>query len=332
MPWPPYYAAQPGGAPASAQNASEVSAGGIAGGDVHTGEIAHHGEPPAGRDPKKESYFASPSRAELPADPFGEIVRQGEEIFENTNAHPVSSRFVGNDQACGNCHIDAGRLADSAPLWAAWVAYPAYRSKNNKVNTYIERIQGCFKYSMNAQASTAGGPPAADSDTVVSLVAYSFWLAKGAPTGDDNMPGRGYARLKETAQGFDPGRGASLYTAKCALCHGADGAGVTLADGRTLFPPLWGAESYNWGAGMHKIDVAAAFIKHNMPLGLRDSLSDQEAWDLAAFMNSHERPQDPRFQGDLNATKEQFHASKFDYYGKRESEQGHLLGERPAAR
>jgi thiosulfate dehydrogenase len=138
--------------------------------------------------------------------------------------------------------------------------------------------------------------------------------------------------LKEAAQGFDPERGASLYTAKCALCHGADGAGVTLADGRTLFPPLWGAESYDWGAGMHKIDVAAVFIKHNMPLGLRDSLSDQEAWDLAAFMNSHERPQDPRFQGDLNATKEQFHASKFDYYGKRESEEGHLLGERPAAR
>jgi thiosulfate dehydrogenase len=81
---------------------------------------------------------------------------------------------------------------------------------------------------------------------------------------------------------------------------------------------------------MHKIDTAAAFIKHNMPLGIVGSLSDQEAWDVAAFMNSQERPQDPRYEGDLAATTEQFHAGKFDYYGKRKTPEGHLLGERPA--
>jgi thiosulfate dehydrogenase len=71
---------------------------------------------------------------------------------------------------------------------------------------------------------------------------------------------------------------------------------------------------------------------HNMPLGLWDTLSDQEAWDVAAFMNAHERPQDPRFEDDLAATTERFHASRFDYYGKRRSADGSLLGERPAAR
>jgi thiosulfate dehydrogenase len=157
---------------------------------------------------------------------------------------------------------------------------------------------------MNAPASKAGGPPSADGDTILSLVAYSYWLATGAPTGDDTMPGRGYPRLKETKQGFEPARGASVYAAKCALCHGTDGAGILLADGRILFPPLWGRDSYNWGAGMHKIDVAAAFINHNMPLGLANTLSDQDSWDVAGFMNSHERPQDPRFQGDLTATAE----------------------------
>ncbi len=329
-----YFAAQPDAPAAPAENAPMAGGndGEGAASGVHSGEIPHHGDPPAGRSAEGQVYFAAPAREDLPEGPFGEVVRQGREIFENTNAHRVSSEYVGNDQACGNCHIDAGRLADSAPLWAAWVAYPAYRSKNKKVNTYIERIQGCFRYSMNAQASKAGGPPSADSDTIVSLVAYSYWLAKGAPTGDDTMPGRGYTRLKETEQGFEPERGASVYAAKCALCHGTDGAGVTLTDGRTLFPPLWGRESYNWGAGMHKVDVAAAFIKHNMPLGLANTLSDQDAWDVAAFMNSHERPQDPRYQGDLAATAELFHGGKFDYYGKRKSEQGYLLGERPAAR
>ena len=47
-------------------------------------------------------------------------------------------------------------------------------------------------------------------------------------------------------------------------------------------------------------------------------------------MNSHERPQDPRFTGDLAETTEKFHGSKFDYYGKRKTAEGRLLGEQPA--
>jgi thiosulfate dehydrogenase len=146
------------------------------------------------------------------------------------------------------------------------------------------------------------------------------------------MPGRGYPPLTETRLGFDPKRGAAVYAARCALCHGEKGNGVTNAEGRTLFPPLWGPGSYNWGAGMHRVDAAAAFVKHNMPLGLEGAVTDQEAWDVAAFMNSHERPQDPRFKGDLAATTKRFHASRFDYYGKRRSADGLLLGERPARR
>lgn len=140
------------------------------------------------------------------------------------------------------------------------------------------------------------------------------------------------SRLAETDKGFDPARGESLYQGQCALCHGEDGAGVLTGDGARLFPPLWGAGSYNWGAGMHRIDTAAAFIRGNMPLGLGGSLSDQEAWDLAAFIDSHERPQDPRYQGDLAETTQTFHGSRFDYYGKRRGPDGRLLGERPAKR
>lgn len=183
---------------------------------------------------------------------------------------------------------------------------------------------------MNDQASAAGGPPVADSDTIVSLAAYSFWLAKGAPTGDETMPGRGYPRLAETAQGFDAARGQSIYVAKCALCHDADGSRVVSPEAGTLFPPLWGAGSYNWGAGMHAVDTAAAFIRYNMPLGPSDSLTDQESWDVAAYINSHERPQDPRFAGDLEQTAEECHGSKFSLYGKAEGPDGALLGEHPA--
>ena len=75
-------------------------------------------------------------------------------------------------------------------------------------------------------------------------------------------------------------------------------------------PPLWGKDSYNWGAGMHRINTAAAFIKHNMPLGKPGSLSDQQAWDVAAFINTHERPQDPRLvEGSIEKTRVKFHAN-----------------------
>jgi len=327
-----YYAAQTGGPPTPARNAGlpPPAPDELAGARVQKGEVADHGPPPAGRDRDQAGYFRSPSRDAFPPGPFGDAVRRGEAIFRATNTNPLSAKYVGNEQVCGNCHIDAGRLAGSAPLWAAWVSYPAYRSKTKRVDTFVERIQGCFKYSMNAQDSPAGGPPASDSDTIVSLAAYSFWLAKGAPTGDETMPGRGYPRLLETAQGFDAERGQGVYAARCALCHGEDGSGVVNAETGTLFPPLWGPGSYNWGAGMHVVDTAAGFIKHNMPLGLGDSLTDQEAWDLAAYVDSHERPQDPRFTGDLKETAEKFHQGKFDLYGKVKGPTGALLGEEPA--
>lgn len=298
---------------------------------------AHQGETEPGRKAGNDGYFRPPSRAAYPDGEMGDMIRLGEAVFAATDSRPESAHYVGNRQVCAGCHLDAGRLANSAPLWAAWVAYPAYRKKNDKVNTFIERVQGCFTYSMNAQGSAAGHAPAADSEVMLSLVSYAYWLASGAPTGDRHMAGRGFTQLAEPPQGFDPGRGAGVYKEKCALCHGDDGQG-RFAQGRLIFPPLWGAGSYNWGAGMHRVNTAAAFIKLNMPFGLADPvrgkavLSDQEAWDVGAYMNAQERPQDPRFTGDLAETRKKFHDSKYDYYGKREKPDGRLLGDNAAAR
>jgi thiosulfate dehydrogenase len=139
-----YYAAQPAAAPVAAKNAPAAAPVEVGPGEVHAGEVVQQGPPRAGRAAGEGGHFRAPPRGDLPDGPFGEAIRQGQAIFENTNAHKVSAKYVGNDQACGNCRLDAGRLAESAPLWAAWVAYPAYRSKNRKVTAYIERVQGCF--------------------------------------------------------------------------------------------------------------------------------------------------------------------------------------------
>lgn len=225
-----------------------------------------------------------PLESDLPDNAFGKLVQRGRAIFVDTPNQ--AQQYVGNGLACVNCHLEQGRKAHSAPLWAAYVMYPAYRKKNDKVNNYAERLQGCFQFSMNGTAPEADGP------VIAALSAYSYWLASGAPSGQE-LPGRAYPRVPEPEGGFDLAKGQQIYAAHCALCHGDDGEGQE-SGADFVFPPLWGRDSFNWGAGMHRINTAAAFIKENMPLGQGRSLSDAEAWHVAAFMNSHERTQGPR--------------------------------------
>lgn len=273
--------------------------------------------PPAHK--AKEGRFEPPAPDAIPNDEFGKAVRRGRDLFVNTQQ--LRGKYVGNGLNCTNCHLDAGRLANSAPMWAAYVLYPKYRGKNKKVNTMIDRVQGCFKYSEN------GKPPPADSEELTAMISYMYWLAEGAPTGK-KMAGQGYPKLDKPAEKPDIGRGEKVYAANCAVCHGDNGQGQKV-NGKSVFPPLWGKDSYNWGAGMHRINTAASFIKYNMPFGkanptqLESALTDQQAWDVAAYINSHERPQDPRYSGDLQQTEKKFHKHQC-YYGQKVD--GKMLG------
>ena len=252
--------------------------------------------------------FVPPLETAIPSGPFGDVIRLGREIFVDTpRAAPL---YVGNSLRCVSCHLDAGRLADSSPLWAAFVSYPAYRSKTQSVTTFQQRLQGCFEYSMN------GRPPPLGAPELVALESYAYWLATGAPV-DPSMAGRGYPALEAPAQPADFVRGEKVYADSCVLCHGADGAGQRTPSGYAVFPALWGADSFNWGAGMGRISNAAGFIKANMPLGLSGMLTDQQAWDVALYMNSHERPQDPRYTGKVQATRDDFHDTEDSMYGRR---------------
>ncbi|WP_084499990.1 c-type cytochrome [Luteimonas mephitis] len=265
----------------------------------------------AGQSPVR---FVPPAEDTIPDGPSGESILRGRNIFMNTPTNAAA--FVGNQLSCSNCHLDNGRRADSAPMWAAWLAYPKYRAKNDRINTMEDRINGCFSYSMNAQDSPSGGPPPAGHDVYKDLQAYMHWLATGAPT-NSKVEGAGYLALEMPEQGYDPARGAQVYATNCAVCHGADGSGQRDLNGRLVFPPLWGADSYNWGAGMARIDTAAGFIKANMPYGQSNRLTDQEAWDVAAYIDVHERPRDPRQAGMTVAeAAEKFHKGDETYYGK----------------
>ena len=87
---------------------------------------------------------------------------------------------------------------------------------------------------------------------------------------------------------WNPPRCEAVYRRVCAACHGADGHGTPIA------PPVWGLDSYNAGAGLNNIAKVAGFIWANMPLGNERSLTHQEAFDVAAFLQLQYRPFDPR--------------------------------------
>lgn len=222
--------------------------------------------------------------AALPRDKYGELVRQGYAIFTDTPR--FAARYSGNALSCTHCHLDAGRRPNAAPMSAAWGMYPAFSAKADRVITLGERIQQCFRFSID------GVPPPLDSHEVLALSAYMQWLARGQRVGVA-QPGRGFPTVARTGTDPDPLRGKALYAARCAGCHGAGGDGTMAADGKTVFPPLWGLHSFNKGAGMHRPDLLAGFIKANMPLDKPD-LADQDALDLAAWIVLQERGPDPR--------------------------------------
>lgn len=241
-----------------------------------------------------------------------EVIRYGHDLFVDTQQ--LRGKNVFNDMNCSSCHVGDGARPFAGPVWPALVTLPNYRSKNDHVNNFEERIAGCFSFSMN------GMPPAYGSDEMVALTAYHQWLAKGVPVYPDApIYGRGYPRPAPLEEGREPDRirGKELYAQNCAICHGEDGQGQFAGD-KAVFPPVWGDGSYNWGAGISRIFTLAGFIKHNMPLGAAPMINDEDAWDIAAYVNSNERPQDPRYTGDVAETlalySDTFH--KFTYYGQ----------------
>ncbi len=132
-----------------------------------------------------------------------------------------------------------------------------------------------------------------------AILAYISWLSVGYPAGSP-FPGRGFEPI-DTALAPDSARGGNIYATRCASCHGPNGEGTPLPTGAYAFPPVWGKDSFNLGAGMARTYTAAAFIRHNMPLGQGGTLSAQDAVDVAEFVTHQPRPDFPARSADWPA-------------------------------
>lgn len=227
----------------------------------------------------KETPQPSPP-SELPPGELGRVVALGKEIVEKTGTHPLSKPYVGNALTCSSCHLDAGTDPQAASFLGIATAYPAWSPREKRVITLEDRVLNCFMRSMH------GVRPPNGSEVSVAVTTYITSLSQGerlamnpkAPLGPRHVLPLKIDVAKANAQ-----RGKTLYAENCAICHGDDGQGTD--DG----PPVWGQMSYNDGAGLSRVDKLAAWLKVAMPLG-DPTLSEQEALDIAAYVNAQPRP------------------------------------------
>lgn len=191
------------------------------------------------------------------------------------------------------------------PFAMPWVGvaavFPQYRAREDEISTVEERINGCMQRSMN------GRPLPLDSREMKAFTSYIHFLSRGVPIGAQ-VVGTATVQSKAPDRRADLAAGERVYAEKCVACHGADGAGQRrgkLGDAQGyVFPPLWGPDSFNTGAGMNRVMMATRFIKHNMPQGVTHRttvLSDDEAYDVAAYMVSQPRPEKADLDKDFPA-------------------------------
>ena len=256
----------------------------------------HAQQPPPGAP---ATVWTVPDPDKLPDDAHGRTVRLGRDLIVRTSsligpdAPDPAHRFSGNGLDCQSCHLQAGTQKFGLPLAGVWGVFPTYIARENEVRTLEERINGCMERSMNGKALPVGGP---EMKAMLSYIAF----ISGAQTVGKALDGRGAPPLPLPTRAADPERGKALFSATCAVCHGADGQGQRLtaeesaSTGRRYrYPPLWGPDSFNDGAGMTRAITAAQFIHANMPFGTSYDapvIPVEDAFDLAGYVASQPRP------------------------------------------
>ena len=255
-----------------------------------------------------------------------EMIMYGEDLIANTSRYlgPHGSVLqISNGMNCQNCHLDGGKRAFGNNYGGVYSTYPKFRARSGTVETIYKRVNDCIERSLNGQ------PLDSNSYEMQAIYAYLKWIGKDVPKGVKPETA-GLPQLPYLDRAADPGKGKQVYINTCQSCHGENGEGILEPSGRSYFnPPLWGPNSYNDGAGLYRISRFASFVKSNMPFNQVShafpKLTTEEAWDVAAYVNSQSRPHKDQSKDWTDISKKSID-EPFGPYADTFSEQQHKYG------
>jgi thiosulfate dehydrogenase len=242
-----------------------------------------------------------PDETQIPSGTEGEHIRYGQQLINETSKYlgpevkNKNMRFSGSNMSCKNCHLAGGTKPFSAGYVGVYGRFPQFRVRSNIVETIENRINGCFERSLNGRAIPF------DSKEMKAIVMYMKWLSTDIPVGG-KVDGQGLVKLPLLDRAASPEAGKKVFQQRCTVCHGTNGLGIRNGKPGSaagyIYPPLWGNDSYNTGAAMYRLMTIAGFIKAKMPFDNPD-LTDEQAYDVAAFVISRDRPKKPGTEKDF---------------------------------
>jgi thiosulfate dehydrogenase len=239
------------------------------------------------------SAWVGPGKYEIPLDSdSGKLIAYGRNLIENTSKYlgPNGSvKQITNGMNCQNCHLNAGTLPWGNNYGAVSSTYPQFRARSGGLETIVKRVSDCMERSLNAAKAVDSA-----SREMQAIIAYLHWVGRDVPK-NTKPRGSGIMEIPFLDRAANPENGKIVYASKCQRCHGADGLGQkNVEDTGYTYPPLWGNDSYNTAAGLFRLSRFAGYVKNNMPFGEvtyhNPQLTNEEAWDVAAFVNSQSRP------------------------------------------
>ena len=238
-----------------------------------------------------KTVWQVPDINSMPPGSEGALIRYGKDLIINT-AHYLGPRGnvakMSNGMNCQNCHLQAGTRLNGNCFALVANSYPKFKPRSGREESIEFRVNDCMERSLNGKKLDSS------SREMQAMVAYLKWLGKDVPKKNE-LKSMGIAQLPFLPRAASPDQGRIAYNNKCLRCHGAKGEGLARPDSTGyIYPPLWGPNSYNLSAGIYLISKLAGYIKYNMPFtdySEEPQVSDEEAWDIAAFINSQPRPE-----------------------------------------
>lgn len=238
----------------------------------------------------KDSGWAAPDTNKIPSTTQGALIKYGRSLIVNTSYYfgPNGTlQKISNGLNCQSCHLEAGAKLFGNNFFLVATGYPRYKDRSGQVETIAKKVEDCFERSMNGKIIDS------NSREMKAFVAYLNWVGSNVAK-DKKPPGTGLEELPFMDRAADTAKGRIVFENKCQVCHGKNGEGQQLADSAgKIYPPLWGPGSYNIGASIYRISKMAGFVKNNMPFGASHEspqLTDEESWDVAAFVNTKYHP------------------------------------------